>query len=89
MTYTEGGRTIYGAVKGFKVQDVDPKLLERAKQAAAAIGKGLYGVDLKQVGDDYVIIEVNDNPTISEREEDQEAPELYERLIRYLVGEWG
>jgi len=89
MTYTEGGRTIYGAVKGVKLQDADPKLLERAREAAAAIGKGLYGVDLKQVGDDYVTIEVNDNPTISEREEDQEAPELYERLIRYLSGEWG
>ncbi len=89
MTYTEGGRAIAGAVKGFRIEEADPKLLQRAKEASAAIGNGLYGVDLKQLGDDYVTIEVNDNPTMSEREEDQEAPELYERLIRYLAGEWG
>lgn len=89
MTYTEDGRAIYGAVKGFKLGDVEQKLLDRAVQAAKAIGNGLYGVDLKKIEDDYVIIEVNDNPTISQDEEDQEAPELYERLIRYLVGEWG
>lgn len=89
MTYTEGGRAIYGAVKGLKLDQADPKLLETAKQAAAAIGRGLYGVDLKQIGSDFIVIEVNDNPTISEREEDQEAPELYEKLIRFLAGEWG
>lgn len=89
MTYTEGGRAIYGQVKGVNLFDADTRLLERALQAAAAIGKGLYGIDLKQIDGDYMVIEVNDNPTISENEEDQEAPDLYEYLIRYLVGEWG
>jgi glutathione synthase/RimK-type ligase-like ATP-grasp enzyme len=31
----------------------------------------------------------NDNPTIAEGEEDQKAPRIYGRLIRYLTGEWG
>jgi glutathione synthase/RimK-type ligase-like ATP-grasp enzyme len=80
---------ISGRVRGFDPSKVAPRLLHTAVQAASAIGNGLYGVDLKQVGDEYVVIEVNDNPTIAEGEEDQKAPRLYERLIRYLAGEWG
>jgi glutathione synthase/RimK-type ligase-like ATP-grasp enzyme len=89
LTYTEAGRVITGRVRGFDMAKVDPKLLQTALRAAAAIGNGLYGVDIKQVGDSYFVIEVNDNPTIAEGEEDQKAPHLYERLIRYLAGEWG
>jgi glutathione synthase/RimK-type ligase-like ATP-grasp enzyme len=89
MTYTDAGKTISGQVKGFQLAKAEPRLIDRAVQAAAAIGNGLYGVDLKQVDDDFVVIEVNDNPTMSEGEEDQASPELYERLIRYLVREWG
>jgi glutathione synthase/RimK-type ligase-like ATP-grasp enzyme len=89
LTYTEAGRVITGRIRGFDIAKVAPKLFHTAVQAASAVGNGLYGVDLKQVGDDFVVIEVNDNPTIAEGEEDQRAPWLYERLIRYLVGEWG
>jgi glutathione synthase/RimK-type ligase-like ATP-grasp enzyme len=89
LTYTEGGRVISGRVRGYDIAQVDPKLLRTAIHAASAIGNGLYGVDVKQVEGAYVVIEVNDNPTIAEGEEDQKAPRIYERLIRYLVREWG
>lgn len=89
MTYTDAGRAIYGEVKGIPISEADPELINVAVQAAAAIGTGLYGVDLKQTDDGYLVIEVNDNPTINQDEEDQEAPELYEKLITYLVGDWG
>jgi glutathione synthase/RimK-type ligase-like ATP-grasp enzyme len=89
LTYTEAGRVISGRVRGYDITKVEPKLLQTASQAASAISNGLYGVDLKQVGGDFVVIEVNDNPTIAEGEEDQKAPRIYERLIRYLTGEWG
>ena len=89
MTYTDAGRAIYGEVKGIPTSEADPELIDVAVQAAAAIGTGLYGVDLKQTDDGYLVIEVNDNPTINQDEEDQEAPELYEKLITYLVGDWG
>jgi glutathione synthase/RimK-type ligase-like ATP-grasp enzyme len=89
LTYTETGRVVSGRVRGYDIAHVDPKLLQTAVEAASAIGNGLYGVDLKQVGGDFVVIEVNDNPTIAEGEEDQKSPRIYERLIRYLVGEWG
>ncbi|MEW6050613.1 MAG: RimK family alpha-L-glutamate ligase [Candidatus Zixiibacteriota bacterium] len=89
LTYTEGGRVIWGRVRTFDTAKVNPRLMEVAVQAAAAIGNGLYGVDIKQVEDDFVVIEVNDNPTINAGEEDHGTPQVYDRLIRYLVGEWG
>jgi glutathione synthase/RimK-type ligase-like ATP-grasp enzyme len=89
LTYTAKGQVISGRVEGVAVDKADPRLLETALRAGAAIGSGLYGVDLKQVGDDYLVIEVNDNPTIAQGEEDQKAPQVYERIIRYLAGEWG
>ncbi|MDA0690966.1 MAG: RimK family alpha-L-glutamate ligase [Nitrospinae bacterium] len=84
-TYQPDGKTICGPVKAMNIDKVDPHLLEVAKKAAAAIGNGLYGVDLKQVGQEYVVVEVNDNPTINAGVEDSQAPDLYERLIRYFV----
>jgi len=84
-TYTPDGQTIFGPVKAMHIAEVDPNLIARAQEAAAAIGNGLYGVDLKAVKDDYVVIEVNDNPTITAGNEDKKANGLYEQLINYLV----
>lgn len=89
LTYTDKGKVISGRVEGVAVEKADPRLLDTALRAGAAIGGGLYGVDLKQVGDEYLVIEVNDNPTIAQGEEDQKAPQVYERIIRWLAGEWG
>ena len=33
-------------------------------KACSVVGKGLYGVDIKEVNGDYVVVEVNDNPSI-------------------------
>ncbi|MDA0746705.1 MAG: RimK family alpha-L-glutamate ligase [bacterium] len=86
VTYTESEGVVYGRVQGFDLDRVPPGLLDTAKEAGAAIGNGLYGVDLKQDGDDFYVIEVNDNPTIERGEEDQRAPQVYEHIIRYLAG---
>lgn len=84
-TYTQQGREIYGPVKGVPLKKAAPKLIKTALDAAAAIGKGLYGVDLKQVGNNFVVIEVNDNPTIAHGEEDQQAPDIYQKIIKFLL----
>ncbi len=89
LTYAPDGHVHYGRVIGYRLHEVAPRLIETAVAAANSIGHGLYGVDLKQVGEDFTVIEVNDNPTIAEGEEDQKAPHVYERIIRYLAGEWG
>ena len=85
LTYAPNGRAFYGPVKGVKLAQAPAGLLETAVRAANAIGRGLYGVDLKQVGEEYVVIEVNDNPSINAGEEDQVDGDLYERLIKFLM----
>ncbi|MBU2511203.1 RimK family alpha-L-glutamate ligase [bacterium] len=84
-TYTADGQTEYGPVRALSVSQANPLLLERAKQATTSIGKGLYGVDLKQTEEDFLVIEVNDNPTIIQGEEDKKAINLNERLINFLI----
>lgn len=85
LTYTPEGRTVYGPIKALKLSEAPQVLLDMAVKAAAAVGNGLYGVDLKQVDDQFIVIEVNDNPTINAGEEDQVNGDLYERLIRFLL----
>jgi len=72
---------------GVPKEEADPQLLQVALQAAASIGSGLYGIDLKETVDGYVVIEVNDNPNIDAGQEDQHSPEIYKQIIQYLAGE--
>jgi glutathione synthase/RimK-type ligase-like ATP-grasp enzyme len=61
-------------------------VLTAAMNAANLIGDGLYGVDVKQVGDRAVVIEVNDNPSIDEGVEDALlGDELYARILGDFV----
>lgn len=85
LTYTHDGKTVYGPVKGIPLKQAPKGLIACAVRAANAIGNGLYGVDLKQHGHGFVVIEVNDNPSINAGDEDQANGELYERLIRSLL----
>lgn len=87
LTYTSDGKTVYGPVKAFLLKDAAPALLDMAVKAAQAVGNGLYGIDLKQVGDEYVVIEVNDNPSIEAGYEDKVNGDLYERLIKFLLSQ--
>jgi glutathione synthase/RimK-type ligase-like ATP-grasp enzyme len=48
------------------------------------IGKGLYGVDVKEVNGDFVVVEVNDNPSIYAGYEDSSDHDIYKRIIAYL-----
>jgi glutathione synthase/RimK-type ligase-like ATP-grasp enzyme len=85
LTHTPDGRTIIGPVKGIPLEKAPDGLIDCAVKAANAIGSGLYGVDLKQTDTGYLVIEVNDNPTINAGDEDQANGELYERLIHFLL----
>ncbi|MFH2036650.1 MAG: RimK family alpha-L-glutamate ligase [Candidatus Zixiibacteriota bacterium] len=85
VTYMSTGRVVEFSVKGVPLNQAPPGLIECAVKAAKAIGNGIYGVDLKQIGDSYVVIEVNDNPTINAGDEDQANDNLYEHLIRFLL----
>lgn len=80
----DGGQS---RVLGVKVDDADPQLLKIALAAASAIGKSLYGIDLKEVDGEYYVIEVNDNPNIDAGLEDEYSPNIYKNIILHLAGE--
>ena len=59
---------------------------DTAVKAAALIGKGLYGVDLKLINGRAVVIEINDNPSIDHEVEDAVlGDELYYRILNHFV----
>ncbi|CAN5875345.1 RimK family alpha-L-glutamate ligase [soil metagenome] len=67
--------------------EADPKLVATALAAADAVGKSLYGVDLKEIDGEFYVIEVNDNPTIEADGEDAANPEIYREIVQYLAGD--
>jgi glutathione synthase/RimK-type ligase-like ATP-grasp enzyme len=61
-------------------------VLDAALKASAIIGNGLYGVDLKQKGNQVYVIEVNDNPSIDHGVEDAYlGDELYMMIMQEFV----
>jgi glutathione synthase/RimK-type ligase-like ATP-grasp enzyme len=58
--------------------EVPKSVLDAAIKASGIIGKGLYGVDIKQANGKVYVIEVNDNPSIESKVEDKYlGKELY------------
>jgi glutathione synthase/RimK-type ligase-like ATP-grasp enzyme len=68
--HKDGGKTASGNARTVPIREVPPKVLRVALKAARLMGNGLYGVDLKQSGDQVVVMEVNDNPNIDAGVED-------------------
>ncbi len=75
-----------GDFETLPVESVPKHILKVAVKAAALMGDGLYGIDLKEVNGKIYIIEVNDNPNIDEGVEDLFLKDvLYERIIRSFL----
>jgi glutathione synthase/RimK-type ligase-like ATP-grasp enzyme len=79
----EGQRLIEGETVAMAVGEAPEQVINMAVRAANLIGRGLYGVDLKQVEDRVYLIEVNCNPNIDAGNEDQV---LGEALYREVLG---
>ena len=80
------GKNLCGPWETIPVYKVPAKVRETALKAAALIGKGLYGVDLKVVDGRPVVIEINDNPSIDHEVEDEVlGDELYYRIVNYFI----
>lgn len=79
---TSQRNTRSGRSKAIATPDIPPKVLRAALKASNAIGKGLYGVDLKEINGEVMVIEVNDNPSIDAGVEDELLKdELYRRIM--------
>ncbi len=75
---------VWGRTVALKKDEVPQRLKEVALKACSVVGKGLYGVDLKEVDGDYVVVEVNDNPSIYAGYEDARDKDVYSKIISYL-----
>jgi len=75
---------IWGRTVSLQKRDMPEGLREAALKACSVVGKGLYGVDIKKVDGDYVVVEVNDNPSIYAGYEDSMDKDIYQRIIAYL-----
>ena len=75
---------IWGRTVSLKRCEMPPVLREVALKACSVVGKGLYGVDIKEVNGDFVVVEVNDNPSIYAGYEDRSDHDIYKRIITYL-----
>jgi len=75
-----------GGFETIPVREAPVEVVKLALKATQAVGDGLYGVDLKQVGDKPVVIEVNDNPSIDAGVEDAYlGEELYGRIMQEFL----
>ena len=78
----DSGNSDYGRFETLPVELAPRNAVRAALKAANLIGEGLYGVDVKQSGDKFYVIEVNDNPSIDSGVEDQILRnELYDRIM--------
>lgn len=76
---------VVGGVETLLVEDAPKEVVDAALEAAAVIGDGFYGVDLKESDGKIYLIEVNDNPSIDAGWEDQIlGNELYLTIMRYF-----
>lgn len=76
------GKRQYGRYETLPVEMAPKSAVRAALRAANLIGDGLYGVDVKQSGKDFYVIEVNDNPNIDAGVEDEIlGEELYRRIM--------
>jgi len=75
-----------GKVETIPVEQAPPLLVKTALRATNSIGDGLYGVDLKQVGTRFYVMEVNDNPNIDSGVEDGILKDaLYDRIMEVFL----
>ena len=79
----EGEERVEGETIALAIGEVPAIVIETAVRGANLIGRGLYGVDLKQVGEQCYLIEVNDNPNLDAGNEDQI---LGDALYREILG---
>ncbi len=76
---------VWGRTVALKRENAPASLRELALKACEVIGHGLYGVDIKEANGNYVVVEVNDNPSIYAGYEDLRNRDLYGKIINYLT----
>lgn len=80
---TDDGKRSFGRNQTLPVEEAPERIVQLGVRAANLIGRGLYGVDLKESEGRLLVMEVNDNPSIDAGFEDAVLKdELYLRIMR-------
>ncbi|HSU17840.1 glutamate-cysteine ligase family protein [Longimicrobium sp.] len=80
------GTERYGKVEAVPRGQAPAAVVETALRAASLIGRGLYGVDLKETERGPVVIEINDNPNLDVGYEDAvDGNVIYEDIVSFFV----
>ena len=83
---SQTGKIREGKADSIPMEEVPTFVLETAVKAAALIGDGLYGVDVKQIDGKAYVIEVNDNPNIDSGVEDRQLQQaLYNKIMQTFL----
>ena len=86
VNHREGKRPDEGGFRVVSLAEAPPAPIEMATAAAAMIGDGLYGVDIKETQEGFFVIEVNDNPNLEHGVEDAaEKDEVWTRLTQWFI----
>ncbi len=88
------GKVDSGNADCFPVDQCDPTLISLAENTAKCIGNGLFGIDIKQTHQGYMVVEINDNPNIDHGVEDVVLKDDLYRMIladfqRRIEKKWG
>jgi glutathione synthase/RimK-type ligase-like ATP-grasp enzyme len=85
IQHREGARRRYGRVETLPVEWAPEEARRLAMKVATLIGDGLYGVDIKEVDGRFMVIEVNDNPSIEAGVEDEILKDgLYVAIMQHF-----
>lgn len=75
-----------GAGECVPIDQAPSGLLKTALKATSLIGRGLYGVDMKEIDGKFYVIEINDNPNIDAGVEDKILKEkLYSTIMEVFL----
>jgi glutathione synthase/RimK-type ligase-like ATP-grasp enzyme len=79
------GSFVNGPVEPVALPSVPDGIIEIALRAARCVGRGIYGVDVKETARGPVVIEVNDNPDMDRDVETGANPEAWQRLAGWFT----
>lgn len=86
VNWAKDGSYEEGDFATIAVEDAPKALLDLAVKATSLIGDGLYGVDIKQQGKKFYIIEINDNPNLDDGIEDAVLKQqLYIKIMQEFM----
>ncbi len=81
-----GSRDRYGKVEPVPLARAPRGAVDAALRATGLIGDGLYGVDVKEVDGRFLVVEVNDNPSIEAGYEDALLrDDLYRAIMQVFL----